>query len=229
MKFLFATLLVLFTSLSLYAQNPSEEQHFKNSLGLDVFPTLAFLFNGDVNYLELGYVRSLKKLDLRAKINLNQNLGSSGTILRRVALQPADNLLFTSGYQETSTVHLSLGVARRLKMGTLEYYYGVDGDLGFKSVRASAFITNEDTGEVPELFDTIDSNHHFIGVTPVFGANVPLMPRVILSVELGVPLVYTFGEFEFLTENFDIVTREISTRKAEFNKLLNDVRISFLF
>ena len=187
MKFLLLPLLVLFTTFHLFAQESSENQIYKNSLGMDVLPSFGFMFNGDVNYLEFGYVRSLKKLDLRAKINFDQNRG----------LNSID--------------------------------FGVDGDLGFKSGESNAVIFNEETSEVSELFETIKTTHHFVGLTPVLGAKIPLMPRVELAVELGVPLVYTFGEIDYLQENGDLAAREISTKKAEFNRLLNDVRISFLF
>ncbi len=229
MKFLLLPLLVLFTTFHLFAQESSEDQIYKNSLGMDVLPSFGFMFNGDVNYLEFGYVRSLKKLDLRAKINFDQNRGLNSIGLRRVEIQPADNLIFGSSYQLNHIVHLSLGVAKRFKKGVLNYYFGVDGDLGFKSGESNAVIFNEETSEVAELFETIKTTHHFVGLTPVFGAKIPLMPRVELAVELGVPLVYTFGEIDYLQENRDLATREISTKKVEFNRLLNDVRISFLF
>ena len=55
------------------------------------------------------------------------------------------------------------------------------------------------------------------------------MPRISLELELGIPIIYTFGEINFLNENSELKEWKIKDRVYNFNQLLNDVRISYNF
>jgi len=56
---LFILFLILSTSI---VHSQEQENQFTNSIGMDVIPSFAVLFDGDINYLEFGYVKSLTVL-----------------------------------------------------------------------------------------------------------------------------------------------------------------------
>jgi len=223
---LFILFLILSTSI---VHSQEQENQFTNSIGMDVIPSFAVLFDGDINYLEFGYVKSLNSIDLRAKINFNKMSALNGKAFQKFDIDPDENTVFNSIYQSRRNLLISLGVAKRFRQGKLIYYFGMDTDLGLNHGDATSFIYDEVSSETIKGFGFVKSNHHSLGVTPILGAYVPLMPRVRLAVEIGVPLVFTFGDIGYINNNGELKTYDVTSRSANFNRLLNDLRICFSF
>lgn len=196
---------------------------------MDVFPSFAVMFNGPANYLEFAYVRELKNVNFRVKLNLNKNSFLDGKLLSRRVIDQENDIVYTSTYNTRRNIGLNLGLAKRFMKGEMNYYFGVDSNFGlnFGHTISSIFESLNSTNN--EYIGATNSTMYTLGLTPFLGAKIPLMSRVSLELELGVPMIYSFGDIRFLSESAELKEVRIEDRNYSFSQLLNDVRISFNF
>lgn len=166
---LFFLLLQMFTYV--HAQDhdlESEEESFRNELGLNVTNVLTSLVGNnpnddfDVAVYALTYKRKLKKGNyLRLAANVRLDIFSNEDVTELIN---NNSINFRIGWEK-----------RRQVLKRLDYYYGFDLLANYTAIE-STFATPTDIVQ-------LDNFQYTIGVGPVFGLQFMINPRMLLGTE----------------------------------------------
>jgi len=138
---------------------------------------------------------------------------------------------YLSDFRSSRNLQLSLGIAKSIRKGKFNYYLGVDAFFGVDIGYAKSVIideTNELLGNT-RLIGELKSTNYNLVIIPVIGTQIPLHGRINLNLEFGLPMQLDMGSINYLDEA--TIQREyaIDGYRLGFDKLLNDVRISYNF
>jgi len=228
MKNLTLGLCLLFSTSSVFAQDINLN---KNEIGIDAIIFLSSLTGNFDRYdiLELSYIRKMSETDLRIKFNFNKNDSNEDRTIASKFLDEENQFKFSSKFESSKNLLLSLGIAKRIKKGNFEYYVGIDAFSGVDIGFARSNIFDEILEANEQFVGELKSTNYNVGVTPVIGTKIPLYGRISLAIEFGVPIRFEMGSINYLDEA--TVQREIPIDRYQFgfDQLLNDLRISYSF
>ena len=220
----------------------------KNQLFTNLLPVLVPAFGAvpEQFAFRLGYERSLKKnWYLRGVGSMILNNGNPSDYFDYNVLAYTDSLMTReySIYLTKPEYRLGIGMRKSFPMKRLIWYTGADlyaaysengiqayasfWRLDSASTGASSEPTWVPTGETPAITRLAETVNYDIGISPFFGAEIPLRKRFSLSLQTGFDYFYRSSTFK---EIFPATATEY-WRSSNFNMtgLVNELALRFRF
>jgi hypothetical protein len=220
-----ATLLVLFLILPLFSYS-----QYHTEFGIDIISPiiLASGANARPTQLELIYKEDTGEKDLRFKFFITSNFDDF-ELVRRVDI---DSSQFYNYAVPTRTYGINIGVAPHFKVQGLHLYYGFDANIALNESYTAVMTSACDPLEDLPLCDqvrSLDNNHYTLGIIPFLGGKLDITERLLLTIEFGTELAFFLGNHNYYAGNDIIKKQKINFFAPQFDRLLNDIAISYRF
>ncbi|MEM9819992.1 MAG: hypothetical protein AAF985_02925 [Bacteroidota bacterium] len=207
----------------------TQDRPLNNYIGFDVIPGIALTIGVDIREMELSYIKELRNIDLRFKINMNNNALIKDEVIDGFPIEPDNGIEFISRYNTRVNYMVNLGVAKRVSINNIDHYFGFDGNLGLNTGDAVSIIDDIINPEDSEFIGEVNNRNYVIGLTPFIGSRFLVTHNFSIDVEFGWSINYNFGKHQYLDQNAAPQELNLSRGFIGFGRLLNDIRFSYYF
>lgn len=220
-----------------YTPTPiQKEKKYNKEIGLDISNYLIVPLGGRRlrTEFELMFKSRLEKGDIRIKLNRNGKATWNGDeTFSYIQLNDGcvPHMAIRNKYHYYNTYDLMFGYTRNMQFRRFLFFLGLDAKIGLNRGATAISVVGCENGMTVGggLIETLPNFDNNIGFVPVLGTKLPLTKRILLTFELGVHFNRRFGKWNLWTDVRRTSTILIENNTIHFERIINDIALTFLF